>query len=412
MNKTKLKKLFTRQSILTVFLMLFIGFMCISTLNRITVIKRESLKATYASQLKKENSKPMAMAKTVRSTLLNLDDYIIGKKEFINLYGLTQRLTLNRYVRDVEKTIDDVVKLDNGAITFYGYEQKDLTDVAVNNLTTLKSALDKKGIDLMYIIAPSKVDPKNTELPRGVEDRQNPKAQALKEALAEAGIDTRSLIDEIDLQGLDHSSMFFRTDHHWTPSAALWAAQTVCGWLNRDYGYNIDLSLLDKDKFESKVYKDIFLGSQGKKVGTKYAGVDDFELLTPKYDTDFTFWRLRVNNEATSLNGSFEKSLIFKRHLRYDYFNENVYATYSDSDYKKSCITNHRLNTGRKILLVRDSYSCTFAPFFSLAACDRLFTVDPRYYEGSMLELVDAVEPDMVMYLEFTNFNVVKKPIK
>lgn len=62
-------------------------------------------------------------------------------------------------------------------------------------------------------------------------------------------------------------------------------------WLGKAqrYGFSFDPALTDESRYEKTVYERFFLGSQGKRVGTLYGGVDDFTVYTPKFDTDLTY---------------------------------------------------------------------------------------------------------------------------
>ena len=138
-----------------------------------------------------------------------------------------------------------------------------------------------------------------------------------------------------------------------------------------------------------------------------YGGVDDFELLLPKYNTNLTTWFYRINEEEITLKGNFEQTLIFKENLAKNYFFYNVYATYSGGDYAKTSVINHNNPNGKRVLLVRDSFSCTFAPFFALG-CKELYTIDLRNTSASLVDYIYEVKPDIVIYLEYPYFEEAK----
>ena len=86
--------------------------------------------------------------------------------------------------------------------------------------------------------------------------------------------------EEIEKEGSDIPELFFNTDHHWKPSTALWAAGVISGKLSETVeGYSYDESIYDPDNYKTKTYKDWFLGSLGRRVGTLYGGVDDFDVI-------------------------------------------------------------------------------------------------------------------------------------
>ena len=59
---------------------------------------------------------------------------------------------------------------------------------------------------------------------------------------------------------------------------------------------------------------------------------------------------------------------------------------------------NRKNPEGPKVLLVRDSFACALTPFLALS-CSELITVDLRYFQGDLLETVEAQQPDLVLTL-------------
>ena len=142
--------------------------------------------------------------------------------------------------------------------------------------------------------------------------------------------------------------------------------------------------------------KDWFLGSQGKRVGTLFAGTDDFELLTPAFDTRFTF---SVPSEGVERTGTMEQTILFpQRVAQRDYYGGNPYTYYGGGDYDLLTIENHLNPGGPRILLVRDSMACAVTPFLA-CACSRLVQVDTRSYEGDVALLAQELGVDMVLVL-------------
>jgi len=278
-------------------------------------------------------------------------------------------------------------------------KSKDLQKKA-DKTAVLDAHLKSEGIPLLYVQLPFKVSKLDNKLPTGVFDYSNENADTMLTALKSRGVATFDLRQEIKKDGLDWYSLFFRTDHHWKPETGLWAAGKISEKLNSDYGFNIDRTLLDKNSFRTKIYNNWFLGSQGKRVGQFYAGTDNFTLMLPKYKTDFDFTCHRINGQTFTKKGSFEDTWIFKENLKKDYFNINTYAVYSGADYRVSVCTNNLLS-GKKILLLRDSYSNVIAPFISLAGCKELRTIDPRYFQGSITGYIDDFKPDIVLMLYY-----------
>lgn len=396
--KIKLNK----HSVITVFFLCFTFIILAGTAAKVYV-GRETYKAAYSVKLTQVSgslAKPKAVILTAYDALLDIDSQVFKRTDFINVYGLAQRVTGNRRVYDSGSAASDVIKLNNGMLSFVLQKSKSLQEKA-DKTADLDAHLKSEGISLLYVQLPFKIDRLDNELPTGVYDYSNENSDTMLSSLKSRGVATFDLREEIVKDKLDWYSLFFRTDHHWKPETGLWAAGKISEKLNSNYGFNIDMTLLDKSKFSTKIYENWFLGSQGKRVGQYYAGTDNFTLLLPKYKTDFTFTCYRVGGRNFTKTGSYENTWIFKDSLeKIDYFNINTYAVYSGGDYPLSVCTNHLL-AGKKILLLRDSYTNTLAPFLSLAACKELRTIDPRHFKGSITGYIDEFKPDIVLMLYY-----------
>ena len=166
--------------------------------------------------------------------------------------------------------------------------------------------------------------------------------------------------------------------------------------LAQEHGFTPFEQGLNEGQFARLTYEDLFLGSQGKRVGTLFGGADDFELLTPNFDTAFTF---TVAGQGTVRSGSMEETILFpERVAKKDYYNGNPYTYYSGGDYGLLTIVNHLNTDGPVILLVRDSMACAVTPFMA-SACSTLVQVDTRYYDGDPAQLALQLGVDMVVVL-------------
>ena len=232
-------------------------------------------------------------------------------------------------------------------------------------------------------------------MPVGLKDWPALKMTALVDALREKGISVLDLRDSFEGLG-DYSHLFFRTDHHWNIRGGLFAWQTIANTLREDYGLAPDPFYEDPANYHSETLEDWFLGSQGKRVGTLFAGTDDFELLTPDFDTAFTF---TIAGEGVIRSGSMEETILFpERVAEKDYYNGNPYTYYSGGDYGLLTIVNHLNAEGPSILMVRDSMACVVTPFMA-SACSRLVQVDTRYYDGDPAQLAIQLGVDLVLVL-------------
>ena len=313
---------------------------------------------------------------------------------FIELYGGVQALSDRTVVEDVDPQYS-VVKLTDGTVTFINAEPKDVTGNG-RAVVRLSQALAEREVPLLYVQAPQKLQENDDRLPTGVTDYGNDYADQVLGVLAENNVATLDLRETLADTGRDWSSFFFRTDHHWTPEAAFTAHQTLAQVLESDYGFTIPEENTDSAAFTRTNLSDFFLGSQGKRVGSLYAGVDDIEIWKPSFDTDFTYSIPIYDMERT---GPFEESLLFPERIEEkDFFNGNPYTLYAGGDYPMARIYNELSPDRPRIMLLRDSYACVLTPFLALD-CGELITVDLRYFHDDLLTYVDWLEPDLVIVM-------------
>ena len=276
---------------------------------------------------------------------------------FIQLYGGVQRITGRRVVEDMVEG-NTVAKLTTGAINFVNVNASDYTPDSL--------------MEFGNVCADT--------------------FQAELEALDVPYVDLRPMFESNGI----YSGWFFNTDHHWKPEAAFFAWQNLAQILDERYGFHTPTYLTQPSNWTTTVLDDFFLGSQGKRVGSLYAGVDDFTIYTPKFETSLTYSSPTSNFERT---GSFNESVCFPERVEEkDWFNGNPYTYYSGGDYALATMTNHKNPNGPRIVLLRESFSCALAPFLALS-CSELTTIDLRHFQGDLMETIEGLEPDLVMTL-------------
>ena len=317
---------------------------------------------------------------------------------FIQLYGGVQRLSGRRIVEDAVSE-NTVVKLSNGALNFVNLQADSQAGDTVERNAAATAAfaqeLELLDIPYLYLAAPQKIQRGQTLLPTGVEENGNASADAFLAELDRQGTDYVDLRPLFENNGI-YSSWFFKTDHHWKPEAAFFAWQELAGVLEDCYGFRTSPGLTNPANWSTQVLEDFFLGSQGKRVGSLYAGVDDITLYTPKFDTNLTY---ACPTYGFTRTGPFETSVCFpERVAERDWFNGNPYTYYSGGDYPIATITNHNNPDGPRIVMLRDSFACALAPFLSLS-CSELITIDLRHFDGDLMETIGAYDPDLVLTL-------------
>ena len=313
----------------------------------------------------------------------------------VELYGGALRLMGKRVSEDASVADYTVVRMDNGAITFCNLETETLPDnsAAADEVAGWAQALEQAEIPLLYVAYPKKTPRTDNGLPPDIPDWPVLKMNALVEHMRERGVDVLDLRDTFEGRG-DYSDLFYRTDHHWNIEGGFFAFQTICETLRAEYGVAMDPWFEDASHYHWDVLENWFLGSQGKRVGSLFAGVDDFTVMTPDFETDFTF---SIPSRETVRKGTMEETILFPERIgEKDYYNANPYTYYAGGDYDYVTIENHRNPDGPSILVVRDSMTCALTPFLALD-CSKLTLIDTRYFQGDVAAAALELQPDIVL---------------
>ena len=286
-------------------------------------------------------------------------------------------------------------RLDDGRL-MYSLDHQSSKKLAryAKHVEELKDSLPE-GTRLIYVQLPFKIE--NDEmLPAGAKEYANENVEVLLKELKNRGIETIDIKKHMKKDGLVYDDQFYKTDHHWRPQTAKWAAGVISQHLAGEMDWIHDQDLFEDDNFRFKHYDDQFLGSLGKKTGNWYAGTDDFDLIIPKYKTDFEFWA-DTEEGIIERSGDFEHALLDKKNMEKNYFRINTYATYTGGDFKENIVTNHLSDNHKKVLLLRDSFSCTLLPYLSLS-CEQVTTLDLRHFKKmSTADYVKEHDFDVVL---------------
>lgn len=355
-----------------------------------------SLKTAFSET--KDNAKVNGI-----SAVTELPELIENKMEgkltyhskLMNIYSGTTKVS-NAKIVVKDDTV--IVKTDDGRLSrpeFTKATKKGLGET-VNRVAKLNEKARKSGTRFLYVAVPTKEY--YAEYPPNIEDYTKYNYDLFIKLLKSRKIPT------YDCSNLLSESSYFVTDHHWQPKSAFSVANAVSKELHGLYGFSYNRKYQDLKNYDVKTYKDYFLGSLGKKTGVGFAtpGVDDFDLITPKFDTEFTVSQ-PIKNETKT--GIFRDTVLDLSNMgEKDYFVKNPYATYSGGDFRLQIMKNEKNPDGKKILLVRDSFACAFAPFFALQTGE-LHTVDLRnfdYFVGdkvNVYDYIDEIKPDCVIVM-------------
>lgn len=330
-----------------------------------------------------------AADRTALDDRLNKDVFL--KNNWIDLFGTALRATGVCSLQE-----DDgkhIVRLKDDRLTFVT-EPSSLSAQQTAWIRSLREAAQDAGTACWYVSIPQKTCPQQTEYcDRGAVDRSDVTDRAFTDAFRQAGYQILDLHERMHAEGLRHAELYYRTDHHWTDTAALWAADVLA----QEIGLPTDR--LDPDLYDTETYPGSFLGSEGKHFGRLYVGMDDFSIRIPRFSTHLT----QTSNAKEPRTGTFSEALLYREYLDKDPFQDTMYGVYLGGDRGWVSIRNDLLPEGKRILLFKNSFGNAIAPYLALE-CGQVDMIDPRFYKESSVQRIAQGGYDAVVFAtEFIN---------
>lgn len=273
----------------------------------------------------------------------------------------------------------------------------DMTE-KIDSLLSFEKFCKGENIPLLFVQAPNKIS-------RGLEKSNsvlasacNANADEVVQALREKHISVLDLRDEIERLKIDNSTLFFKTDHHWKPETAFWAASLISERLHKmpEIELNYDTLLSAPQNFDKKIYKRNFLGSNGRALTLVRCEPEDISLFFPRTKTDFA---ISIPEIGIHERGDFSIMYDMSQVRAEDYYQKNSYATYAYGDRAYIRIVNHmQKENNLRILLVKDSFADAVEPFLALNVRS-LDVIDLRAFTGSLRTFIQKNKPDIVIVL-------------
>ncbi len=262
----------------------------------------------------------------------------------------------------------------------------------------------KNNIKFIFVQAPAKVIDGKTPLPTGIRDFTNDVYDLW------CGIMTENDIPVLDLRKtLKDNLDFYKTDHHWTTTTSMHAAESIIETLNTKYNTGITPYWADSNgpQYKKKVWSKSFLGSYGIKVGRFfYSGKDDFEMYVPTFKTNIEYTHYMNGKIEKKKIGSFEKAFLDYEILD-DPNYKNKYNACLFGGYVENVIINHYAASNTKALLITDSFGRSMSQYLSLYFKELRY-LDPQKgrYNDSYLKYIDQYKPEIVIVMYNTSINL------
>lgn len=320
--------------------------------------------------------------------------FLQNKATYINLNGLMAKIL-------GQQEINTVMKLKNGYLSWQ--EMTDLKpgmNVVLENILRFSQKQTQQGKSFLFVLAPSKTYQHDQNFPVGFDDTANEDAEIFLKRLEENQIAYVDLRSEMESDGISYEDAFYVTDHHWTTQTGFWAYTKILDALQENGSIpEVDSFYTDPENYQFRVYEDNFLGSMGKRTGIYYAGLDDFCIITPKYDTDLS---IQIPGTQIDFRGDFENVAYNFRAMdileENDYFNDNPYGLFGWGDYGLTHWKNENAPESRNVMLIGNSYGnvpFAFLPLY-FSSCAEM---DMRFFTDSFEAFYESYAPDTVILL-------------
>jgi len=352
---------------------------------------------TYNLTVEKEEFKKYDINEKYNNLKANLESVfssnIVGKYKYIDIYGQIQNMMQKKVVEDVEDN-KRVIKLSNDDLTFI-YPDKDVTNW-INKISAVSDYSKENNIYMLYANAPWKVA-ENAKLPFYLKDYVTNVKNNFITGIEKNKVNIINL--EEKLEG-NVNEWFFKTDHHWNIETAFNAYELIMKNIDKNVEINLQKKYLND--YSKRVYKDIFLGTYGKRVGKYYVGVDDFSYILPNFKTSLDV----INNidwdkESSHLIGEFEKVFTYPEYLENDELDRKMstYYTYSEGTKAEVKISNLKAYNNKKILILKDSFADPIYPFISLNFKETRVIDVRRFRAIRLYSYIEKFEPDVILFI-------------
>ena len=172
--------------------------------------------------------------------------------------------------------------------------------------------------------------------------------------------------------------IYYKTDHHWTTLGAFYAFQAAAPSL----GIEGDLS----GKYVSHAVSSSFNGMLASKSGVNLGEKEQIDIYVPtEEDTDLIVDYVDEGKRSTSL---YDSSKLKEK---------DQYTVFLGGN--SSLLDIRTVSTSTKrLLLVKDSFANSFIPFLT-PYYREIVVVDPRYYSGTINDLMDSYRISEVLFL-------------
>ena len=300
-----------------------------------------------------------------------LSDQFVVRDGWISLKTAFERAALRQEAEDVYFARDNyLIEKHTGVFTAETAERNIQTLAAF--FTNLSKSMDP--VHLIAMVVPNAVDILRDKLPPFADPYDEEiYLQKIAGALPEGvWFDSSSVLRQ-------HSGeeLYYRTDHHWKTLSAYYTFEAWAG----EKGLAGDSAF----SFRPVTVTDSFEGTIASRLGI-VGRADSIERFDPEIPFDYYL----IYNQSDDIRNTVYQDSFLERKDKYAYFYGGNFGLI------QAKMPEHE--TGRKLLVIKDSYAHCFVPF-TYALFDQVDMLDTRYYNASISALIGQENYTDILFL-------------
>ncbi len=286
--------------------------------------------------------------------------------------------------RKLKVTLDRICgsRLENGVYIGRNGQLLEQIEVAdenhlAANIKAIKSFSEsQKKIPVRMMLVPDAANVLNHSLPALAKPEDQ--TQMFSMVRKDLGDSVEWIDVSTELNKHKTEKIYYKTDHHWTTLGAFYAFQATAPSL----GIEGDLS----GKYVSHAVSSSFNGMLASKSGVNLGEKEQIDIYVPtEEDTDLIIDYVDEGKRSTSL---YDSSKLKEK---------DQYTVFLGGN--SSLLDIRTVSTSTKrLLLVKDSFANSFIPFLT-PYYREIVVVDPRYYSGTINDLMDSYRISEVLFL-------------
>lgn len=286
--------------------------------------------------------------------------------------------------RKLKVTVDRIggSRLENGVYIGTNGQLLEQIEVAdenhlAANIKAIKSFSEsQKKIPVRMMLVPDAANVLNHSLPALAKPEDQ--TQMFSMVRKDLGDSVEWIDVSTELNKHKTEKIYYKTDHHWTTLGAFYAFQAAAPSL----GIEGDLS----GKYVSHAVSNSFNGMLASKSGVNLGEKEQIDIYVPtEEDTDLIIDYVDEGKRSTSL---YDSSKLKEK---------DQYTVFLGGN--SSLLDIRTVSTSTKrLLLVKDSFANSFIPFLT-PYYREIVVVDPRYYSGTINDLMDSYRISEVLFL-------------